>query len=335
MVVEVAGPACLVCGVVRVAAEGEMLPCLVGVTLQHPPVHLSAQLRHPPEPGAGAGPGLRVSGARSPTVYRFARRFLAYHHLPRQAEVQVEWAIPAGSGLGAEVMPGLCVAQALANLYADMGTPGDGLALAQALALEPHHALAVRGFEQGGALVVGARAVPGKPALPVISRHEIAHPEGQAWVFVLFFPRLPGDTPETLEEERLQMLLRVAPLVSDETDHLVRKQFWPALEQNDFPAFARTLMHIHHENDAALRQAGEAPALSPEAPTILAMMRDYGALAWGHSLTGLALYGVIEGAEPALALRGALRRHVGPYGGIVITAITSNVGRQVTSKDAC
>lgn len=334
--IEVVGPACLVCGVVQVAAaggdqqEGEKLPCLVGVTLQHPPVHLSA--RWSPGPGSGGGAGLHVSGARSPTVSRFARRFLAAYHLPRQADVQVEWAIPAGSGLGAEVMPGLSVAQALAELYAEHGGPGDVLALARALDLKPSHALAVRGFEQGGALVVGTRAAPGMPEFPVISRHEVAHPDQRAWVFVLFFPRLPAGVPETLEDDRMDLLLRAAPAVRDDTDALVRQHLWPALEQHDFPAFARALTQISHENHEALRRAGELPVFSPEEHAILAMMRDYGALAWGRSLTGLALYGIIEGAEPAMALRGALRRHVGPYGGMVIAAIISNAGRQVTRR---
>ena len=63
------------------------------------------------------------------------------------------------------------------------------------------------------------------------------------------------------------------------------------------------------------------------------MMRDFGVAAWGQSLTGVGLYGLVQGAVPSQDLRTQLRHHLGPMGGIVMAAIADNEGATRSMKE--
>ena len=320
--IEIGAPAGLPLGLVTVEQNSGMTPCLLGVTLQHPPVHLSNR----------PGRGLRVTGARANLAYQQAERFLQAHGLEPQSDLRIELAIPMGMGLSSEPMLGLSVARALAWQH-DL-PHADISALARATGLSPAAAPAIWGFDQGGLLFVEA-VDPAATALPpILRRYDIAHPDKHAWVFVLVLPRLPTGTPTTLEAEQLTALRNAASHPDDTTWPLVRDRLWPALEQDDLPAFAQALMQIAAQNQAALAAAGTPHILSAEEQTILEMMRTHGAVAWGRSLTGLALYGLIEGAQASRALRRQLRRHLGPSGGTVMATITDNGGARTVIKGA-
>jgi hypothetical protein len=58
-----------------------------------------------------------VSGARADLARRQAEHFFRHHHLPAQAEIEIELAIPQYMGLGSAAMLGLTVARALATLH--------------------------------------------------------------------------------------------------------------------------------------------------------------------------------------------------------------------------
>ncbi len=81
MLIEIGAPVCLPLGLVQVDNK----TCLLGLTLQHPPVHLSAQ----------AYAGFMVTGARADIGYKYATRFLDCHQLEHRANVEIELAIPA------------------------------------------------------------------------------------------------------------------------------------------------------------------------------------------------------------------------------------------------
>jgi predicted sugar kinase len=320
MFIEIGSPASLPFGLVRL--EGEIGPqiCLLGVTLQHPPVNLSVQTH----PG-----GLQVSGARADLGYAQAARFLNHHNLPQRAEVEIELAIPSLVGLGSEAMLGLSLAQALAwlnNLPLD-----DTPALAHAVGLPPQDALEVWGYDRGGLLLVevGQR----ENFLPPLQRYEIAHSEQEAWAFVLVLPRVPDDTPETLEADRLKALLEAAPYLSADTGRIVAAELEPALAHNDLTAFGRSLMALQALNDEALARAGVPPAYTSEEQAVLDIICEHGAVAWGRSATGLALYGLVKGARASIDLRHKLRHHLGFFGGRAMATITANTGASYVIKD--
>lgn len=309
MFIEIGAPAVLPLALVQLEDKN----CLLGITLQHPPVHLFAQ----------AYQGLQISGARADKAYEQAEQFLRYHRLAPNAEIEIELAIPSQVGLGSETVLGLSVARALAwinNLpFADTG------ALAQALGLKSANALEVCGFDQGGLLLVDLSAQSGPLPQPLY-RAEISHPDKNAWAFVLFFPRIPDDTPDALEADRLEMLLSATPYLSPDSGRLVVEQLWPAVSNADPATFGHSLLTLQQLNQEALTRGGAPLTFSDSEQAVLDLMRDHGALAWGRSLTGLGLYGLVKGAKASVDLRKKLRDHVGFFGGIVMAAITDNRG---------
>jgi beta-ribofuranosylaminobenzene 5'-phosphate synthase len=310
MLIEVGSPCSLPLGLIRTQ---DNRACLLGVTLQHPPTDVFAE----------ASTQFSVTGPLAHKGYAYAQRFLAYHHLPQQANIEIELAIPDMLGLGAETMLSLSIARALAWVH---GLPtDDAQALARAAGLGPQHALNVWGFQQGGLLLVDAQQLN-----TPLRRQPIAHTDQSAWGFVLLLPRVPPETPETLEADHLQRLLDAAPRVSAATERLLAEDLWPALEQDDLLAFARALMTLQPLNQQALTEAGMALPFTQDEQAVLDLFRDRGALAWGRGLTGMALYGLVKGASASVEIRHHLSELVGPYGGWVMATITDNVGARHT-----
>jgi predicted sugar kinase len=322
MLIELNVPASLPLGLVQLEAEAGLKTCLLGFTLQHPPVHLQAQ----------AHPELVVSGPRADKAYEQAGRFSQHHGLKTGAEVEIELAIPALMGLGSEAMLGLGIAQALAWVH-ELSLPEDKAPqLAAVLGLEPGHALELWGFDRGGLLLVDTRPGPtGQPDL--IRRQEIAHKEKDAWAFVFVLPRVPKDTPETLETDRLAHLLQAAPHLSPDSGRLVTEELWPAVAADDIAAFGQGLMRLQQMNQTALARARTPVELSDDHQATLDLMHDHGAFAWGQSPTGLCLYALVRGAKDSIDLRQKLRQHLSVFGGTIMATITDNDGARYTVQD--
>ena len=306
MLIEVGSPASLPLGFLRTSANATRL---LGLTVQHPPVDVFAE----------AAPQLSVTGALAHKGYVYAQRFLEHHGLPQRGNVEIELSIPDMMGLGAEAMLGLSIARTLAWVN---GLPvDDAHALARAIGLGPEHALETWGFRQGGLLLADADDLNASPR-----RLPIAHDDQRAWSFVFILPRVAPDASEVLEAEQRRCVLEAARRASVETETLVERELWPAAERDDLPAFARALMALQQLNRQALADAGTPVRFTPDEQAVLDLFRDQGALAWGRSLTGMALYAVVEGAPASIDLRRHLSRLVGIHGGWVMATITDNAG---------
>jgi predicted sugar kinase len=345
MHIELTSPACLLFGFVQL--EGGL--CQLGVTLRYPPVQLLAR----------AAPALSITGGRADLAYRQAERFYAYRraippHPPTpsptsgkgekvlplspvwetseaqragwlggeglHAEIEIELAIPAFMGLGSRGMLGLSVARALAVLH---GQPVDDTQeLARAVGLDADEALEAHAFAQGGLLLVDG-------AGSLRRRRPIAeHDEAEDWVFVLALPRVPSGTPATLEADRRQALREAAAGLDLQTGRTCVSQLWPAVERDDIAEFARGLMAIQAANHAALDQFGQPLALSPDEQSILEVMREGGALAWGRCISGMGLYGLIKGGGPSRDLRRRLAERQGYFGATVMATLCDSDGAQ-------
>ncbi len=323
MLIEIAAPAGLPLGLVRFEDSTGLKTCLLGLAVQHPPVNLFAQ----------ASAGFQITGARADKGYEQAVRFLEYHQVKRQVEAEIELAIPAFVGLGSEAVLGLSIAQALAWTNDLPSEQRDTPALAQALGLGPQHALEVWGFDQGGLLLVETETAPGSVMPDLLRRREIAHEERDAWAFVLFFPNVPDNTPETLEVDRLAALLQAAPHLSSESGRLVDQELWPAVENDDIETFGKSLLTLQQMNEEALAKAGSPLNITAADQSILNLMRDSGAVAWGQNLSGLSLYGLVKGGQASRDLRKKLRDHVGFFGGVSMATIADNRGVAETVKE--
>jgi predicted sugar kinase len=127
----------------------------------------------------------------------------------------------------------------------------------------------------------------------------------------------PPDAGAALEADRLARVAAAAPAVSAETGRLTDEALWPALDNDDLEGFARALEAIQGLN----REAGAWDAPEAETQAVLDVLRANGAVTAGESPTGLARYALIRGASPSVALRNALRAHVGVEGGTVMATI--------------
>lgn len=316
MLIEIGSPASLPLGLVKFEHDQGSKICLLGLTVQHPPVQLFAE----------AGKNLLITGPRADVAFDDAMRFLAHHQLPHQGEVEIEFAIPNLVGLGSEALLGMSTARALGWVHDLPDEARTVPAFAPLFDLEPRQALEVWGFERGGLLLIDLEVsvADGMPTL--LRRQEIEHTEKEAWAFVFYFPDATDDLPETFEAERWAALLAAARHLSSETGRLVDEALWPAVENDDIESFGKCLLALHHLNEAALIEAGVDIPLSPHDQEILDLMRDNGAVAWGRNLTGLSFYGLIKGGQASRELRKTLRKKVGFFGGTVMATITDNRG---------
>jgi predicted sugar kinase len=297
-------------------------PCLLGITLQHPPVDLFARTYL----------GFKITGARGDVAYQYAKKFLDYHKLEHQAEVEIELAIPAFVGLGSELILGLSIAKTLAQLNELASEKTHSAALAKAIDLKPQNALELWGFDQGGLLLVGSDLTEGE--IPeIINRQEIQHKEKDAWAFVLYIPRIPEGTPTNLETQHLEKLLQAAPHMSSESCRLVVEDLFSAVKADNLENFVKAMMDLSKLNSDALDSMGVSSPVPKEEQSILDVMRDNGSLTCGRSATGSALYALVKGPNATIALRKAIRDHVGHYGGITMATITDNQGARLVIKD--
>jgi predicted sugar kinase len=304
MHIELTSPACLLLGLAR--QDGQI--CQIGITLQYPQIQLVAR----------DSAGLSITGARADLAHRQAAHFFQQRGLPPQGEIEIELAIPQFMGLGSAAMLGLSVAQALSAIH---NLPASSTAeLAQTVGLDEDEALETHAFASGGVLTVGADGA-------LLRRHTITHQdEADDWVFVFVLPKPPGQTPERLEAERRSSLRGAARHLSAATARVIEDDLWPAIERDDIDTFAQALARLQALNHAALASAGRPATLAPHEQALLDVMRDYGALVGGRSLTGMGLYGLIKGGGPSRDLRRALIAQLGIFGGTVMATLCDNIG---------
>ncbi|NJO07347.1 MAG: hypothetical protein HC876_18550 [Chloroflexaceae bacterium] len=307
---EVGAPCSLPLGLVCIEAGGTRKMCLLGVAVQHPPMHLLGFARRTAQ----------VTGARADLATVYAHRFRAYHQLSKLTDIEIELATPAYMGLGSDGVLGLSVARLLAAMH---NLPTETAALVSALGLEPRHALSIAAFDRGGLVLLDLGVPPGVVP-PVVQRYEIAHPEKEAWAFVFYLPRVSNHTPPTLEDQHTNALFQAAPFLEDNTE--AGAQLATAVQQNDVALFAQALTLVRQQTEAALLRAGHGVVLSEETQQVLAVMQEMGAVAWGRNFGGLGLYGLIEGAHPSRLMRYRLRQQFGAHGGWIMATITDNRG---------
>ena len=127
--------------------------------------------------------------------------------------------------------------------------------------------------------------------------------------------------------------MRAAPHLPLESTTNVTKKIFQAVDVDDITTFGQSLKQLHNLNQAALIEAGVPLNQSPEAEAILAIMRNNGAIMCGQTLTGIGLFGLIEGAQASVDLRKKLRDHLGYFGGTVLATITDNRGAQTKTQN--
>jgi predicted sugar kinase len=269
--------------------------CELGITLQHPQIQLAAR------PATTLG----VSGPRADVALATAQKFLHKHHLSAHGDIEIELAIPAHMGLGSDSMLTASIKNVF-TLWHDVRTSF-------------RVTLAEHAFAQGGLLLTNDEGL-------VQKRVTLAHPnDDDAWVFVMVLPKEPDDFAETFETQQLHKLRNALPYLPSTN----QSALFDAIARNDFGAFAEALSAIHAANIAALEANASPINLTDKDTDILNFMRAHGAAFTWRAITGLALVGLIKGAQPSRALRKALTEKLGYFGPLVMASICDNHGAKV------
>lgn len=318
MLIEIGTPAMLPLGLVKVQqAEGERV-CLLGLTVQHPPVNLFVQ-RHTSR--------LDITGARADVGYEAANLFFAQHHKPARAQVEIETTIPLFMGLESTALMKLAMVQGLSWLAELPHERSEADAYAQLLGLTARDGLALAGFKQGGLLLVDMESGE------VVQRLTLTHErDKEAWSLVLFFPRTPPGIDLNFEEAQYAALQQAALRISEKTGELATRDLKRAVQLRDEVAFGQVLMLLQQMTHEALGQTGRLVALTAEEQGVVEVIRNAGAVAWGRSVTGLAMFGLIKGADASRGLRAAMMKEVGYFGGLVMATIADNEGSRFAVK---
>ena len=320
MYIDIGAPATQLLGIAQLEIEEEFRPVWLGITLQHPPVHLSGQAHR----------NLVIEGARAHVARAYGKRFLATRGLPLSGELQIELSIPAQIGLGSEPILGLSAAQALAWMHDQEHEETESLA--QAIGLEAHQALQYHGYRQGGLMILDLSPRAGEMP-PLVWRTDLSHNDKETWVFVYVFPRLPEDTPEDLEEQQRRKLLELTARCAADTGNILETAVLPAVKADNLEGFAASLSRLQDTNQQSLRQSGAWLEGTEGGQHALAIMEEFGVMVSGRMLTGLGVYGLVRGAKTSRELRAALSKGLGPFGGNPIATICENGGANFIVKE--
>jgi predicted sugar kinase len=313
MLLELVSPAILPLGLVLVGPPEHRQPGVLGVTLQHPTTQALVY--------AGQ---FQVTGARAHIGRHYGQAFCQQAHLLAKGTVELELAIPSQMGLGSEAMIGLTMARALNWVHA---LPLDSdPTWPQKLGLARGEVLALPAFERGGLLVAGLE-MSGSESSEVLRRIEIAHEKrNQDWVCTLFLPRLSSNSLEDLERRRLANLPAALDHIPAGRLAAATEALLSAVDTDNLDAFAAALMEIQAINQEGCARAGNPDPSWVEEQRVWAVMRESGALAWGRSAAGQALFGLVPGGPASVQVCAALRHELGFDKGMSLATIVDNQG---------
>jgi len=319
---EIGAPSCLPLGMVKFAEPDQDRSALLGIALQHPPVHLEAKKSQ----------RFAITGPRADVGHAYALRYLQNMGLPQQGEIEIELAVPAYMGLSSGTLQGLSVAAGFAYIHGN--DPTDLPAIAQQLELEDGEGLALWAAAEGGLLLVDSQ--PDVGGLPPLHRRAVPdQSQKNAWAFVLVLPRVSSDEyAMSLETDRMAALLQSKAELDGASGRLLDEVLWPAVEQDNLDKFGAGLMELQAMNRAALEttQPDVVPQLSAKDEEILAVMAESGAVAWGQSPTGLGLYALMRGAQATVDLRKTLQPMMGYTSGHTLATITHGDGLRAVER---
>lgn len=317
MYIEIGIPAILPLTLLKIRKNGSESIGLLGATLQHPPIQIRAQ----------AASQLSITGPRADVASAYAQQLLETMQPTTSVEVQIEHAIPAFMGLGSESMLSLGILHALNHINGR-----DAISIseaAQLLKMETTAALPLWGYHHGGLLLLDLADHSAAP----LRRAEPDTSEKNAWGFVLVLPRVNAGVAENMELNRQSDLLAGGLSIGRGVDEAYVDTLWNAVEMDDLSAFGQALTALQTQNQAAFGRSARLPMTDEKAPAVLQIMQEQGAVAWGQSLTGYALYALTRGARATINLRKALRPLVTHKYGQMLATVMDHQGFRLVERE--
>jgi beta-RFAP synthase len=248
-----------------------------------------------------------VEGEDAARAADFARQFITHHRITGGVHLQIHRALPSHVGLGSGTQLALAVARALAELY-DRDT--EPRALTRSVGRARRSAIGTWTFAGGGLVVEGGRRKDRDECGPLITR--LLFPE--TWRCVV---AVPDGSPGISGAEEAEAFARLPMPPEHDVErvaHLVLLTLLPSVADGDLQTFGRALTEIQHITGqwfAPVQGGTFAPGPSAD---LVRRLAEWGADGVGQSSWGPAVYGIIDGAEPAARLAQRAREVLGPSG---------------------
>ncbi|MEM7332286.1 MAG: hypothetical protein AAF490_09350 [Chloroflexota bacterium] len=319
--IEMGIPAVLPLALGQIDVDGVIKPVLLGVALQHPPIHFFVA-KHKE---------MTVYGPRADVARANANKYAKSSGASQPVEIKIDNTSPSMVGFGSDSMLALGAAQAVAwandHAFEDVATLDSHVQVAK------NDPLAYWGYQKGGFLIVELEEGPnGKPPA-LLKHHTLEHRSHLAWAFVFHFPKVPANTPESIEMDRLKLMKTAVSHIPVESGQIMMERLWPALEQDDFDTFATALMQLIQMNQKALVEQN-AWHIEPDISSkIFDVFEKEQVSAWGASLTGIGIYGFLKGSLKSQEVRTRLLSEVGYFSGQYDATVSDPIGARITSKN--
>ena len=259
---------------------------------------------------------VRVSGPTAERAAEFAHRFLDFHGIGGGAEILVERAIPAHSGLGSGTQLALCVARALADLYDVRATAPE---LARAVGRARRSAVGTWTFAGGGLVLEGGRRENEDSVAPLLAR--LMFPE--SWRCVVAIPDARPGVSGAAETSVFATLPVPAEHEVERVSHLVLMAMLPAVVDGDVSAFGHALSEVQRINGRWFAHAQGGTFAPGPTTDLIRRMQEWGAAGVGQSSWGPTAYAVVEGDSAAHDLATRVRGALGTAGWVCAGAFPS------------
>lgn len=318
--IEIGIPAILPLAIARLSNSETTKPVMLGVTLQHPPIHFLVA-RHKE---------MKIYGPRADVVRQFAEMYAARKGLEQAVEIRIDSTSPSMVGVGSDSLLALGAAQAMAWVngldFEDVDT------LAEDMEIKHSDPLAYWGYKKGGFLLVELDSTR-KDGATLLRHHSVHHRDHLAWAFVYHFPKIPQGTAESIEADRLDLLKTAVFHMPPETGGIIDDQLWPALLNDDLVAFGQALMALMGLNETVLKALDSWLEPTESAQKVLDLFAEDTAVAWGVGLTGFNTFGLLKGGAASQEIRAKMLQKVGYFSGQFDATISDVDGAKFNIKD--
>lgn len=319
--IEIGIPAILPLAIARLEVEGGIKSVILGVTLQHPPIHFLV----------ASAQEMTIYGPRADVTRHHAETYAEQKKALRPVEIRIDNSSPSLVGFGSDDMIALGAAQAVAWVNGLAYEDIEGLAKDTAVITQ--NPLAFRAFERGGFLLVELETKTGE--LPAVLRHHtLDHRDHQAWAFVYHFPKSPEGVSEQIEQERMDVLKTAVNHMPIQTGQIIVDELWPALEADDIEAFGEALMKVRAINKTVMGEQDLWPKMEESGQQVCDVFANNESIvAHGESLTGIGVFALCRGSLASQEIRKQLLKDVGYFAGQYDATVSDRDGAKVTTKD--
>ncbi|MCF7935676.1 MAG: DUF447 family protein [Synergistales bacterium] len=261
----------------------------IGVALERPVMELTAT----------AATELKGEGDDRERMLGYAEGYYKATGIPEgeRALLELTSALPAHVGLGSGTQLALTVGRALDLLHGGAHSIRE---LAVMMGRGKRSGAGIALFDRGGFVVDGGHRLQGTTAVPPLLWRR---PLPSSWHFVVAIPGVQCGISGEAEKGAFRGLPDPPPETAAPICRHTLMGLMPAVEEGDIEAFGRSLTTIQKLVGDCFAPAQEGRYACPLSRALIDQLRALGAFGVGQSSWGPTVYGLVEGADAAEAIR--------------------------------